>query len=222
MAFKDLQHASCFNVPKSGCVIKTCWKNLGSLRVEDSFRNLSFMTFKNVGASKISYIVDSHGHIDRSCDKTGSDSIEVEVKNLVSVSSEDIHTLSWSNIPQSTSFINWCSSAHISSELELSAWDLSGMALEKVNWFTWFSVPDLNYRRNTIAVPSKDPVRILSPSALKLSETIYPSCPRKVECYFPVSKSQSFAVWSIDPVAHKLLWGSNATVTTSFLCPAKV
>ena len=64
------------------------------------------------------------------------------------------------------------------------------------------------------AVPSKEPVSILSPSALKFNEIIYPSCPFKVECYLPVSKSQSLAVWSIEPVANKLLWGSKATVTT--------
>jgi hypothetical protein len=45
-----------------------------------------------------------------------------------------------------------------------------------------------------MAVPSKDPVRILSPSALKFKETIYPSCPFNVECSFPVSKSHSLAV----------------------------
>jgi len=74
----------------------------------------------------------------------------------------------------------------------------------------------------TIAVPSKAPVKILSPSLLKFKETISPSCPLRVECYFPVSKSQSLAVWSIDPVAKKFLWGSNATATTSFWWPTKV
>jgi hypothetical protein len=54
---------------------------------------------------------------------------------------------------------------------------------------------------HTIAVPSKDPVIILSPSTLKLKETISPSWPFKLECYLPVSKSHSFAFWSIDPVA---------------------
>jgi len=79
-----------------------------------------------------------------------------------------------------------------------------------------------NIPRYTIAVPSKEPVRILSPSALKFKETISPSCPFRVECSFPVSKSHNFAVWSIEPVAQRLLWGSKATVTTSFWCPAKV
>lgn len=65
-----------------------------------------------------------------------------------------------------------------------------------------------------MAVPSNEPVRILSPSALKFKEIIYPSWPFKVECYLPVYKSQSLAVWSIEPVANKLLCGSNATVTT--------
>ena len=73
-----------------------------------------------------------------------------------------------------------------------------------------------------MAVPSNEPVRILSPSALKFSDTIYPSWPFKVECSFPVSRSQSLAVWSIDPVAQRLLWGSNATATTSFWWPANV
>lgn len=66
----------------------------------------------------------------------------------------------------------------------------------------------------TIAVPSKDPVKILSPSALKFKEIIYPSCPFRVECSFPTSKSQSLAVWSMEPVASKLLCGSNETETT--------
>ena len=69
-------------------------------------------------------------------------------------------------------------------------------------------------KKITIAVPSKEPVNILSPSLLKFKETIYPSCPFNVECYFPVYKSQSFEVWSIDPVAKKFLWGSKATATT--------
>ena len=66
----------------------------------------------------------------------------------------------------------------------------------------------------TIAVPSNDPVKILSPSLLKFKETIYPSCPFKVECSLPVYKSHNLEVWSIEPVAKKFLWGSNATATT--------
>lgn len=73
-----------------------------------------------------------------------------------------------------------------------------------------------------MAVPSKEPVNILSPSLLKLSETISASCPFKVECYFPVYKSHSLEVWSIEPVARKFLWGSNATATTSLWWPANV
>jgi hypothetical protein len=73
-----------------------------------------------------------------------------------------------------------------------------------------------------IAVLSNDPVKILSPSALKFNETIYPSWPFKVECYFPVYKSHSLAVWSIDPVATKLLCGSKLIVTTYPWCPTNV
>jgi hypothetical protein len=68
------------------------------------------------------------------------------------------------------------------------------MSLKNMNRLTGFRIPYLCNKENTIAVPSNDPVSILSPSALKLSETIYPSCPFKVECSFPVSKSHSLAV----------------------------
>jgi hypothetical protein len=88
------------------------------------------------------------------------------------------------------------------------------MSLQHMNWLACSSVPNLNYKICTIAVPSKEPVNILSPSALKLSDTIYPSWPFKVECYFPVYKSHNFEVWSIEPVASRFLWGSNATATT--------
>lgn len=68
------------------------------------------------------------------------------------------------------------------------------MALEDVDGLSGFGVPDLCGLGGTIAVPSKEPVRILSPSALKFRETIYPSCPLSVECSFPVSRSHSLAV----------------------------
>lgn len=90
------------------------------------------------------------------------------------------------------------------------------MALEDVDGLSGLGVPDLYQMGGTMAVPSKEPVRILSPSALKLRETIYPSCPLRVECSLPVSRSHSLAVWSMEPVAHRLLWGSKATATTSF------
>jgi len=35
-------------------------------------------------------------------------------------------------------------------------------------------IPNLNKMVFTIAVPSKEPVNILSPSALKFNDTIYP------------------------------------------------
>jgi hypothetical protein len=88
------------------------------------------------------------------------------------------------------------------------------VALEEVDRLSRLGVPDLLKARLTMAVPSNEPVNTLSPSALKFRDTIYPSWPLRVECYFPVSRSQSLAVWSIDPVAHRLLWGSKATVTT--------
>ena len=77
--------------------------------------------------------------------------------------------------------------------------------MEDVNWLSGLSIPNLIYFIFTMAVPSNEPVRILSPSALKFRDTIYPSWPFKVECSFPVSRSQSLAVWSIDPVAQRLL-----------------
>ena len=135
---------------------------------------------------------------------------------------ENWHALSWSYIPNSAGLIDWGCSTHVTAELELSTWYLSGMALEDVDGFSWFCVPDLHIDSSTIAVPSKEPVKILSPSALKLRETISPSCPRRVECSLPVSRSHNFAVWSIEPVAHRLLWGSKATATTSFWWPANV
>ena len=49
------------------------------------------------------------------------------------------------------------------------------MAAEEVDGLAGFGVPDLNGLICTIAVPSNEPVRILSPSALKLRETISPS-----------------------------------------------
>jgi hypothetical protein len=68
---------------------------------------------------------------------------------------------------------------------------------------TWIASPFLVSQ--IIAVLSKEPVKILSPSALKFKDTIYPSCPFRVECYFPVYKSHNLAVWSIEPVASRLL-----------------
>lgn len=138
------------------------------------------------------------------------------------MASENWHTFPTSNIPNSACLVNRCSSTHITTKLKLSIRNFTCMALQKLNRFAWFSVPNLCKDIITIAVPSKDPVKILSPSALKFNETISPSCPLRVECYFPVYKSHNFAVWSIEPVAHKLLWGSKATVTTSFWWPAKV
>lgn len=138
------------------------------------------------------------------------------------MSSQNRHALAWSDIPDAAGLVNWSCSAHVAAELELSAGDLSWMALKDVDGLSWFRVPNLYGGSCTMAVPSKDPVKILSPSALKLRDTIYPSCPLRVECSLPVSRSQSLAVWSIEPVAHRLLWGSKATATTSFWWPAKV
>ena len=138
------------------------------------------------------------------------------------MSFENWHTLTWSDIPYSAGLIDRSSTTHVSSELKLSTGYLTGMSLQYMDRLTCFRIPNLYKMSLTIAVPSNDPVRILSPSALKFKETIYPSWPLRVECYFPVYKSHNLAVWSIDPVAHRLLWGSKATATTSFWCPAYV
>lgn len=124
------------------------------------------------------------------------------------------HALASSYVPNSASFVDRCSAAHVSSELKLSTRYFSGMALKDMNGLAWLCIPNLSHKIITIAVPSKEPVRILSPSALKFKDTISPSCPLRVECSFPVYRSQSLAVWSIDPVAHRLLCGSKATATT--------
>lgn len=132
------------------------------------------------------------------------------------------HALTWSDIPNLTSLVDRSCTTHITSEFKLSVRYLSWMALQDMNGLSGFCVPNLYFLGSTIAVPSKEPVNTLSPSALKFNETIYPSCPLKVECSLPVSRSHNLAVWSIEPVAHKLLWGSKATATTSFWWPAKV
>jgi len=111
------------------------------------------------------------------------------------MSTEDRHALASSYVPNSASLVDRCSAAHIPSELKLSTRNLSGMALEDMNGFAWFCIPNLYRKKSTIAVPSKEPVRILSPSALKFKDTISPSCPFNVECSFPVYRSQSLAVW---------------------------
>lgn len=222
MTFKCLEMFSCFNIPQTCSMIKTGRKDLCSLGIKYSFWNLSLMSFKNKSTLKSSGIVDSHCHVHTCSHKAGSNCVKIEIKNLVSMPAKNWHTFSCSNIPHSTGLIDWSCSTHISSEFELSTRNFSSMAFKNMNWFTWFRIPYLCKKENTIAVPSKDPVSILSPSALKLSETIYPSCPLSVECSFPVSKSHSLAVWSIEPVAQRLLWGSKATATTSFWCPANV
>jgi hypothetical protein len=109
------------------------------------------------------------------------------------MSTEDWHALASSYVPNSASFVDRCSAAHISSELKLSTRYFSGMALEDMNGFAWFCIPNLSHKKSTMAVPSKEPVRILSPSALKFKDTISPSCPFNVECSFPVYRSQSLA-----------------------------
>lgn len=222
MAFKSLEMLSCLYIPQTSSMIKTSRKDLRSLGIKNSFWNLSLMPFENISTLESSCVVDSHCHVHTCSYKAGSNCVKIEIKNLVSMPTQDWHAFSCSNIPNSAGLINWSCSAHISSKLELSTWYFTSMTLKNMNWFTWFGIPYLYKNENTIAVPSKDPVSILSPSALKLSETIYPSWPLRVECSFPVSKSHSLAVWSIDPVAQRLLWGSKATATTSFWCPANV
>ena len=65
-----------------------------------------------------------------------------------------------------------------------------------------------------IAILSNEPVRIISPYALKCNDANSPSCPFKVECIFPISTSHNLAVQSIDPVPTNTPWGSNAIATT--------
>jgi len=195
-------------------MVETCRKNLWSLRVEHCLWYLSLVTLKNGSAGKSGHIIDSRSCIDTGGDQTRPYSIKVKIEYLISMPFQDWHAFTWSNIPNSARFINRCCSTHITTKLELCAWNLSWMTLQYMNRLAWFSIPNLNYLITTIAVPSKEPVSILSPSALKLRDTIYPSWPLRVECSLPVYKSQSLAVWSIEPVAHKLLWGSKATATT--------
>lgn len=222
MAFKCLKMFSCFHIPQTCSMIKTSRKDLSSLGIKNSLWYLSLMPLKNKSALKSSCIINSHCHVHTCSHEAGSNRIKIEIKNLVSVTPKNWHTFSCSNIPNSAGFIYWSCSTHVASKFKLSTWNLSSMPLKDMNWLTWFSIPYLNKKEYTIAVPSKDPVSILSPSALKLRDTIYPSWPFRVECSFPVSKSHNFAVWSIDPVAQRLLWGSKATATTSFWWPAKV
>ena len=90
---------------------------------------------------------------------------------------ENGHAFTGSDVPEPAGFIDGGGSADVASELELGAGNLATMTLENVDGLADSCIPDLERHKVkifTIAVPSKEPVRILSPSALKFKETIYP------------------------------------------------
>lgn len=152
------------------------------------------MALEDSRALKVGHVVDSHGHVDASSDEAGADRVEVEVQDFVGVATQNGHALATSDVPNPAGLIDRGGAAHVASELELRARDFSSVALKHVDGLARLGVPDLTYARGTIAVPSNEPVRILSPSALKFRETISPSWPFKVECSLPVSRSHNFAV----------------------------
>jgi hypothetical protein len=167
-------------------MVKTGGEYLGALRVEDRLGDFPLMSLEYGSAGEGGYVVKSHGRVNAGGDEVGADGVEVEVQYLIGVSLEDGHALARTDVPKSAGLVDGCRAAHVASELELCAGDLPRVALQGVDGLSGLGVPDLSGGRGTIAVPSKEPVRILSPSALKLRETIYPSWPLRVECSLPV------------------------------------
>lgn len=74
----------------------------------------------------------------------------------------------------------------------------------------------------SLAVPSKDPDTIWSPSDEKFKLITSPECPLKVQSSWPVSTSHSFPVVSMDPVASIVACGSNVRHTISPVWPFSV
>ena len=102
-------------------MVETGRKDLASLRVEDSLRDLSLVSFENGCAGKVGHVVDSHSGINAGCHQTGPDGVEVEVQDLICVSFEDGKTLACSYVPQATSLVDRGSPTHVASELKLCA-----------------------------------------------------------------------------------------------------
>ena len=113
--------------------------------------------------------------------------------------SQCFNTLTSSDIPYLTCSVYRTGSAEFPSKFELSARDLSCMLIQYMNAFAWSSIPDLIliFISFTIAFLSNDPVKILSPSALKCRLTISPLWPLRVAISFPESTSHNLAVWSL-------------------------
>ena len=55
--------------------------------VEDCLGDFSFVTLEDGGAGEGGDVVDAHGHIDAGSDQTGPNGVEVEIEDLIGVSS---------------------------------------------------------------------------------------------------------------------------------------
>ncbi len=93
VSLEDLEHFSALYIPKSCSMIKTCGEDLGALRVEYGLGNLSFMSFQDGSALEVGDVIDPHRHVHAGCHEARPDGVEVEVQDLVGVSSEHGHAL---------------------------------------------------------------------------------------------------------------------------------
>lgn len=79
-----------------------------------------------------------------------------------------------------------------------------------------------DFMSQILAVPSKDPVIILSVSFVNYMHITSPSCPTKFITILHVSTSHSLAVWSIEHVPKYKPSMSNFSPTISPVCPLNV
>lgn len=70
-------------------MVETSREDLGALGVEDCLGDFSFVALEDGGAGEGGDVVHPHGHIHAGSDQTGPDGVEVEIQDLIGVSTQD-------------------------------------------------------------------------------------------------------------------------------------
>ena len=122
-------------------------------------------------------IVNSGSPVRRRTHQFGPHRVEIHVQNLINVSSQRLENLSWTHVPYFTSPVDTPSCHELPWKLELSGGNFSLVVFKHSDAFSCIYIPNLNLVNSTLAVQSKDPVTILSPSAEKFKLTISPVWP---------------------------------------------
>merc|ERR1740124_1552110 len=198
---EHLQAVAALHVPDAAGAVTARGDDLVALRVERNLGDLALVPDEDRLASARHCVVDAGRTVGRGRHQLAASRVESHIEDLIVVPLQGR-----SMEPE----------MHSSAEKSNCVLEISPRWPERV----WRQRPLVVSQ--TFVEWSKDPVMILPPSVLKLSETISAVWPSNEQSSTPLCTSHSFAVESMDPVATTWPCGSKERQTISVECPLRV